>query len=115
MQRDPQPETAGMFCLRRRMNQELEELRRQKKEIERRIAEIKNAQYISGKAKIGVEHYSTGKEDRWYVAVQRVSDTFTPTLRYGAIINGKSMQEVRDCIPAIVKDLQNLYEQTKDL
>lgn len=95
---------------------ELEKLKLQKKEIEKRIRELNNQSAHAGCAMVGVEHYPTDKPDRWYVAIEA---TYKDGNRHDSmgraakrsIINGASRKAVIAGIPEVVRDLQALYDQ----
>lgn len=52
------------------MNQELKELMRQKRIIERRIRELKEIEIKCGSVKLGHEKYRNMLTDPWYIAIQ---------------------------------------------
>ena len=90
---------------------ELEELIRQKKELEKRIKELKNQASVVGKTKIDVAHYTS--VDRHYLAV------FYEPLNHGrkkwsTIFSSNNKQSVIDAIPSIIEDLQELYNRNKE-
>ena len=92
---------------------ELEELIRQKKELEKRIKELKNQACIVGRVKIDVEHYPTRKPDRHYLAVfYRPLDNGRE--KWQTIFSANNKQSVVDAIPSIVNDLQELYNRNKE-
>ena len=100
------------------MNQELQKLIEQKKEIELKIKELTNNITKSGRMLIGVEHYPTDKPDRWYLAVQcktTVRKTHSLAMESKSvsrtIFNADTKEEVVKEIPAIIKELQELYEK----
>lgn len=99
------------------MNQELQNLIEQKKEIEQKIKELKNDITKSGRTIIGVEHYPTNKPDRWYLAVQCKTTVRTPAMTFVSktisrtIFNADTKEEVVKEIPAIIEELQDLYQK----
>lgn len=93
---------------------ELQDLINQKREIEKRIKQLKNASVFYGCTKIDIDHYHTSRPDEWYIAV-KVSGVYEDEQsRYRSIIRGHTRQECIDKIPTIIKDLQVLYDKLKE-
>lgn len=91
---------------------ELDLLIQQKKDIEKRIKELRNSASVIGSAKIDVEHYATGKPDRHYLAIfYKPLGDGRP--KWQTIFSSNDRKEVVDEIPNIVKCLQGLYEANK--
>ena len=90
------------------MNSELQELMKQKREIEEKIRTIKMCMTIYGSAKLDIDRFPTSRPDEWYIAV-KVSGVYEDEQsRYRSIIRGHTRQECIDKIPTIIKDLQGL-------
>lgn len=96
------------------MNSELQDLIKQKREIEERIRQIKNSIVIYGCAKIDIDHYPTSRPDEWYIAVKVPGVMPEDQARYRSIIRGHSKEECIEKIPTIIKDLQGLYKQVTE-
>lgn len=96
------------------MNSELQELMKQKREIEKRIKVLKNASVFYGCTKIDIDHFPTSRPDEWYVAVKVPGVCDGDQTRYRSIIRGHTRQECIDKIPTIIKDLQGLYDKLKE-
>ena len=98
------------------MNKELEELKRQKRLIEEKIKQIEKQAYVCGRAKIGIEHYPTQKPDRHYLAINTKNyDERYVNWKYKSILNAYSFEDIVKEMPEIIKDLQGLYEQVKEI
>lgn len=98
------------------MNQELNDLIAQKKEIEQKIKALQNSETEFGRAKYAIEHYPTEKPDRHHISIN-VNSYDTPQYSFQrketwrSIINGKNKEEVVSQIPYIIIDLQGLYDK----
>lgn len=92
---------------------ELDELIKQKKEIEKKIKDLKSQASAYGAASCAFERYPTDLPDRWYVAldIAYVGTGYKRKSSRRSIINGASKQEVIAKIPDVIRDLQGLYEQ----
>ena len=91
------------------MNSELQELMKQKREIEEKIRTIKMCMTIYGSAKLDIDHFPTSRLDEWYIAVKVPGVYEDEQSRYRSIIRGHTRQECIDKIPQVIKDLQGLY------
>lgn len=96
------------------MNSELQELMKQKREIEKRIKVLKNASTIYGSAKLDIYHYPTSRPDEWFIAIKVPGVCEGDQSRYRSIILGHSKEEVLEKIPEIINDLQGLYDTVKE-
>ena len=85
---------------------ELDELLAQKKEIDKRIAEIKNQTRHCGCAKWEHRHIPRGWE--WTLSIARHSDVNNG--RYFPVIERESMSEAKEDLKEIISDLINLAE-----
>ena len=95
----------------------LEELKAQRIKINREIKKLESGVYTQcGKVKFDKEHYATERLDEYVVSVA------VPTCVYGSknkskwrsVIRSTEPQEVIEAIPALIKDLQALYEKLKE-
>lgn len=93
---------------------ELQELMKQKREIEERIKQIKNATVVCGFAKVDIDHYPTSRPDEWYIAIKVPGVCEGDQTRYRSIIRGHSKEECIEKIPTIINDLQGLYNTFKE-
>ena len=91
---------------------ELMELIEQKKEIERRIKELKDNAQIVGQAKIDVQHYPTGKPDRHFLAVY-YKPLDSGRQKWQTIYSANDRKAVINVIPQIIGNLQELYDRNK--
>jgi len=96
------------------MSSELQDLIKQKREIEERIKALKNASTIYGSAKLDIYHYPTSRPDEWFIAIKVPGVCEGDQSRYRSIILGHSKEECIEKIPAIIKDLQGLYDKLKE-
>lgn len=93
---------------------ELDLLIQQKKDIEKRIKELKNNASVVGQAKIDFEHYSTSKPDRHYLGIfYKPLDSRRP--RWMTIFSANDRKSVVDAIPPIIENLQELYDRNKEV
>lgn len=93
---------------------ELQELIKQKREIEERIRQIKTEAIVYGCTKVGFEHFPTQRPDEWFVSVKVPGVMPNDKTRYRSIIRGHSKKECIEKIPQIINDLQGLYESMKE-
>lgn len=91
---------------------ELDELLRQKREIERKIKELKNCASIIGQVKIDVEHYPTQKPDRHFLAVY-YKPLDNGRQKWQTIFSANDRVSVINKIPEIIENLQELYDRNK--
>ena len=92
------------------MSKELMELIEEKKQIERKIRELKEQDIIFNRAKLSVHRYARG--DEWYVAIFQ-QDNITYKGMWHSIIKGYDKQEVINDIDNIIGDLKGLKERLK--
>ena len=88
------------------MASELDELLAQKKEIEKRISELKNQTRHFGCAKWEHRHLQRGWE--WTLSIARHSDYNNG--RYFPAIERESMSEAKEDLKEIINDLTKLAE-----
>ena len=81
---------------------ELEELLKQKKEIEMRIKQLRNRSSVYGIAKIDVEHYPTLTPDRHYLAVYYKPLRKDGKARWQTIFSAHDRDGVIEKIPEII-------------
>lgn len=93
--------------------EELEELKRQKKEIEDKIKAIQNNTVTFGRAKLDCQHYPTTRTDEWYVAYAVNHVDYVDYERYRSIIRGNDKQKVIDEIQNVIADLSGLRDKLK--
>ena len=100
------------------MNTELDDLIRQKRDINRQIKLLKSNAVISGSAKVDTQVYPTNLPDRQYLAIK--VNKYNPKgfegfncPRYVTVFSSTDREEVIDTIPRIIRDLQGLYDKLK--
>lgn len=92
---------------------EIDLLIQQKRELEKRIKELKNCASVVGQTKIDVERYSTSLPDRYFLAVfYKPLQSRKP--KWQTIFSSNSRKEVVDVIPSIISNLQELYDRNKE-
>jgi hypothetical protein len=91
------------------------QLLEQKKAIEARIRELRDCGLTVGKCRIGREHYTTGKPDRWYlgIEVQTINREDRQSVSFRSIVNGLNRDDIVDAIPGIIRDLGELYKRAR--
>ena len=96
---------------------ELDILIQQKKELERKIKALRNQSDVVGQVKIDVEHYPTDKPDRFFLAVFYKPIPYMGyegRSKWQTIFSANDRQSVIDAIPAIVENLQEMYDRNKE-
>ena len=99
---------------------ELNELRKQRYELNRQIRELESGYpIIEGKAKLDRQEYPTDKPDRYFIALS-VKTINPPEMNspwgqkryvWRSLANGATREEAIKQIPAFIKDLQSLYDK----
>ena len=92
---------------------ELEELIKQKREIESKIKMLRNQTTVWGMAKVDVERYSTRKPDRHFLAI-RYKPLDNGREKWQTIFSANNRQEVINAIPQIIENLKNLYKNVTE-
>mgnify|MGYP003571259899 CR=1 FL=1 len=98
----------------------LEELRKQRHELNQQIRELeKGYPIINGKAKLDRQEYPTDKPDRYHISI-KVEPIDPPEMNspwgrkgycWRTVANGGTREEVIKQIPEIIKDLQGLHDE----
>ena len=87
---------------------ELEKLKAQKKEIDRRIRELQDTAIIVNGAKLDAHRYQ-GLPDEWFVAIKMLTRSGKP--RWQPISVDENKQKCIDRIDTIVADLMELKKK----
>lgn len=97
------------------MGIDLEELVAQKRAIEKQIRMIRNREDRYGCAKIGTEHYPTGKPDRHYLAIKYrpLDGVYKDAGKWVSVFASNDRGAVVEQIPEIIEALQGLYKEVK--
>ena len=100
-------------------SEEINALKEQKKEIEKRIRELENDKWIHcGCASIRLEHYPTNLPDRWYLAIRLDNSKYqyqkSGRSSWRTVVSASSKSDVIESIPSIIHDLSELYERAKE-
>ena len=92
----------------------LDKLVQERKEIDRKIRELRGKEKTIGCAKF--DKYTCGYCDEYYVAVKRINfdnlENYEP--RYMPIIVAKEKRGVMCALYNVISDLQGLYESMKE-
>ena len=86
---------------------ELDELMAQRKEIDRKIRELKNVGLFCGNAKWTCQHFPRG--DEWTVFVRKSAQHLNEA-RNVSVIQYEDKQKALDELDLLIKDLQGLRE-----
>lgn len=92
---------------------EIEELKKQKKEIEKRIRDLENKNLISGKAKRDSMKFSTHRPTEYFVAVL-CEPCDGGQARYRRIVESRNMAELPGMLEEVITDLQALLAKMKE-
>ena len=93
---------------------ELERLMAEQKRIQDRIKELKKVSLVSGRARLGLDHYATTKKDEWYISIERILDVppcVGRDMKRYSIIRATDKDEAISHIDEIIHDLQGLKEK----
>ena len=92
----------------------LEELKKQKREIEQKIKELECTAVVCGCAKLDKEHYPTVKPDEWAIYIKRILDKeLKRQPGWYSIIRSQDKEWCINQIQIVVNDLQGLLEKLK--
>lgn len=95
----------------------LEELLAERRKIDEQIHALKYRTAIHGRAKLGLDHYSTSRPDEWYISIQRILDIEPPykaDMKRYSIIRSTDREKCIGYIDEIIKDLQGLKQAIAD-
>lgn len=87
----------------------IEELREQKRLIEKEIKELTNADIVCNRAKLKFQHYSTERSDEWIVCMKANASK----CRWFPVFYANSKSEAIAEIPKLIDDLNGLYDELK--
>ena len=90
---------------------ELEELKKQKKEIEAKIRELQNNVVTYGRAKLDYCYFPTARDNEWFVAYLTNHVDYIDNERYFSLVRGHDKQKVIDGIDNVIEDLKGLKEK----
>lgn len=93
---------------------ELEELKKQKREIEQKIKELECTAVVCGCAKLDKEHYPTARPDEWAIYIKRIlGEELERQFGWYSIIRSQDKEWCINQIQIVVNDLQGLLEKLK--
>ena len=92
----------------------LEELIRQRNELNTRIRRMKDCANYQGCAKLDREDFPTGRPSEWYIAINTRSDVPQTRKIWRSIIRSRNRDTVIKAIPKVIHDLCGLYAKLKD-
>lgn len=97
------------------MESELDMLKRQKKELEKRIKELTSGYpVILGRVRLNKQHFVGIENDRYYISFE-ANGFYNTRSRFVSLTNGSTRKEVLDAIPQIIEELQAFYDTYKDV
>lgn len=89
---------------------ELEQLKAQRKELDKRIRELEHPKYEVDGARLFLRTYTGCRDDEWVVKLETI-DTVKHTSAYKQIISAKSKSEAIEYIENQIKTLQELVDR----
>lgn len=102
------------------MDAELQKLIEEKKKLEQQISILKKNAQIYGCAKLDKDHFSTYKNDEWYVAIfceqhdEWIKKLRKENGRWRSIIRHPDKKVVIEKIDTVIADLQGLKDKIKE-
>ncbi len=97
--------------------EDIQDLVRQKKEIEQKIEELKNRSQIIGNFKFGVNAYKEGKWGIWSKVPGNTRNKRTGVWReverWSLCFVANTKEQLLEAIPELIKDLQQYYDENK--
>ena len=92
---------------------ELEELKAQRKELDKKIRELEHPKYEVDGAKCYLQKYTGSRPDEWVVRLEELNNT-TYKSPYKQIISAKTKPEAINYLELQIVSLQNLVELLKE-
>lgn len=93
-------------------NKRLDELIKQKKEIERQINDLKNQRLETNMCKIAFTHYPSSRPDDYYLAIKGYTD-YLDKYSMKTIYRTKDKENILKYITQLLNDLKDLQELLK--
>lgn len=92
----------------------LEQLKAQRRELDRQIKELSHPKYEVDGAKLVFKTYKTCREDEWVVTLEEINATTHKTSSYKQIISAKSKDDAIEYIETQIATLQTLLDKVKE-
>lgn len=92
---------------------ELEQLKAQKREIEKKIQALTHPKYEVDGAKMYLKTYSTSRPDVWLITLEEIDDTSEKTWAYKQIVTAKTKGEALEYLRQQINILTTLYSKVK--
>lgn len=92
---------------------ELEQLKAQRKELDKKIRELEHPKYAVDGAKCYLQKYTGGRSDEWLVRLEEINDTTDKDSAYKQIASAKSLNDAIEFIEAQIGTLQNLLHKIR--
>jgi len=92
---------------------ELEKLKAQRKELDKKIRELEHPKYAVDGAKCYLQKYAGGRPDEWLVRLEEINDTTGKDSAYKQIASAKSLNDAIEFIEAQIGTLQNLLHKIR--
>lgn len=92
---------------------ELEQLKAQRKELDKKIRELEHPKYVVDGAKCYLQKYTGSRPDEWLVRLEEVNDTTDNASAYKQIVSAKSLNDAIEFIEVQIGTLQNLLHKIR--
>ena len=89
---------------------ELEQLKAQRKEIDKRIKELTHPKYEVDGAKMYLKTYPTSRPDAWLITLEEVNDTSDKPWAYKQIVSAKTKDDAIAYLGKAIDTLTELYD-----
>ena len=89
---------------------ELEQLKAQKREIEKRIQALTHPKYEVDGAKMYLKTYSTSRPDVWIISLEEIDDTLEKTWAYKQIVSAYTKEEAIRYLQTQIRILTELLD-----
>jgi prefoldin subunit 5 len=90
---------------------ELEQLKAQRKELDKKIRELEHPKYEIDGARLFLNTYSGGRPDEWAVYLEEINNTTDKPWAYKKIISARSKAEAIEYLENQIKILQALVDE----
>lgn len=96
---------------------EIEELKQQRKELDRKIRELETQQISSGEARLAFRHYSGSRPDDWLVQyhVKYIGGGYRITNKWLTLVYLPDKKSAKSAIMSVINDLQNLLKAVEEV
>lgn len=96
---------------------ELEELKRQRKELDAKIRELESQSICAGKARISYRHYTGSRADDWLLQyhVKYIGGGYRIANKWTTLVYLPDKEAAKSAIETVINDLKNLLKAIEEV